>query len=241
MPWHRLSRADRHLRVARDQRGIARADFAKKIEFRAAKRGAEEHDHHAAGCASESGRRRHLARGNHPGLFGRHIGRMIAFRYQAINGDGASVEGVIEAADRKTALQLLGRRGLFPSNLEAGAAAGDSVAVGSQARAARSAGLRFRGGVARKEITAFTRDLAALLEHEDEVRGEVKAAVAYPLFVLGFGLVTVSVLLTFVMPRLFSMLHEMLPVLPLPTLILLKVSGVLHRHWPSMLAGVAGG
>ena len=48
---------------------------------------------------------------------------MIAFRYQAINGDGASVEGVIEAADRKTALQLLGRRGLFPSNLEAGAAA----------------------------------------------------------------------------------------------------------------------
>ena len=65
---------------------------------------------------------------------------MIAFRYQAINGDGASVEGVIEAADRKTALQLLGRRGLFPSNLEAGAAAGDSVAVGSQARAARSAG-----------------------------------------------------------------------------------------------------
>lgn len=244
---------------------------------------------------------------------------MIAFRYQAINGDGASVEGVIEAADRKTALQLLGRRGLFPSNLEAGAAAGDSVAVGSQARAARSAGLRFRGGVARKEITAFTREMAALLgatipipqaldslgqeeenlalrevilkladsvrkgaafsaalqdqprlfsnlyvsmvrvgeeagvlpkvmadladllEHEDEVRGEVKAAVAYPLFVLGFGLVTVSVLLTFVMPRLFSMLHEMLPVLPLPTLILLKVSGVLHRHWPSMLAGVAGG
>src|SRR2546428_5892300 len=79
-------------------------------------------------------------------------------------------------------------------------------------------------------------DLADLLEHEDEVRGEVKAAVAYPLFVLGFGLVTVSVLLTFVMPRLFSMLHEMLPVLPLPTLILLKVSGVLHRHWPSMLA-----
>ena len=29
-------------------------------------------------------------------------------------------------------------------------------------------------------------DLADLLEHEDEVRGEVTAAVAYPVFVLGF-------------------------------------------------------
>jgi len=80
-------------------------------------------------------------------------------------------------------------------------------------------------------------DLANLMEHEDEVRGEVVAAVSYPLFVLGFGLITVTILLTFVMPRLFSMLQEMLTVLPLPTLILLKVSQVLHRFWWSFLAG----
>ena len=47
-----------------------------------------------------------------------------------------------------------------------------------------------------------------------------------------FGIVTVTVLLTVVLPRLFSMLQEMLPVLPLPTLILLKVSSVLHQDWP---------
>jgi len=41
-------------------------------------------------------------------------------------------------------------------------------------------------------------DLANLLEHEDEVRSEVVSAVAYPLFVLGFGVVTVVVLLTVV-------------------------------------------
>ena len=74
-------------------------------------------------------------------------------------------------------------------------------------------------------------DLADLLEHEDEVRGEVVAAVAYPAFVLCFGFVTVTVLLTVVLPRLFSMLEEMLPVLPLPTLVLLKVSHALHEHW----------
>ena len=42
-------------------------------------------------------------------------------------------------------------------------------------------------------------DLADLLEHEDEVLGEVRAAVAYPVFVLGFGVVTVTVLLTVVL------------------------------------------
>jgi len=82
-------------------------------------------------------------------------------------------------------------------------------------------------------------DLAELLEHEDEVRGEVLSAVAYPIFVLGFGLLTVVVLLTVVLPRLFSMLQEMLQVLPLPTLILLKVSALLHRHWPWIVPGLA--
>src|SRR5205814_5341916 len=78
-------------------------------------------------------------------------------------------------------------------------------------------------------------DLSALLEHEDEIRSEVVTAVAYPLFVLGFGIFTVTILMTFVLPRLMGMLQEMLPILPLPTLILLKVSGLLHNHWLLLL------
>ena len=83
-------------------------------------------------------------------------------------------------------------------------------------------------------------DLAGFLEHEDEVRSEVVTAVSYPAFVLGFGVFTVVILLTVVLPRLFSMLQEMLQILPLPTLILLKISGFLHHHWPWMAVGVAG-
>jgi len=83
-------------------------------------------------------------------------------------------------------------------------------------------------------------DLAELLEHEDEVRGEVVSAVSYPIFVLGFGILTVTILLTVVLPRLFSMLQEMLTVLPLPTLILLKISAFLHRHWLWIVPGLAG-
>lgn len=243
---------------------------------------------------------------------------MNAFRYQAIEESGASVQGTIEAEDRKAALRLLSQRGLFPSNLEICATNGNGngSATTSLPVAPPSAPIGFRKSVSRKDVTAFTRelsalvaagipipqaldslgeekenlalrdvvvqiadsvrkgaalstaleehprlfsklyvsmvrvgeeagelaqvmtDLANLLEHEDEVRGEVMAAVAYPAFVLAFGIVTVTILLTFVLPRLFTMLQEMLPVLPLPTLILLKVSGILHHDWFFILAGL---
>jgi len=285
---------------------------------------------------------------------------MNAFRYWAVQRDGAAVEGVVEADDRRAALQALGRRGLFPSKIEACAAPlsrtsgslGEGAAAPAHHRRAESrtpaeAGRRGvknvlrkarvaakpkavgpeegstgtgQGSVRvkRKQITAFTRelsallgaaipipqaldglgeeednlalksvvlglaesvrkgtslstamegypqlfsrlyvsmvrvgeeagalpavmgDLADLLEHEDEVRGEVVGAVAYPTFVLGFGIFTVVVLLTVVLPRLFGMLQEMLNVLPLPTLILLKVSKVLSEDWLWIVLAVAG-
>lgn len=242
---------------------------------------------------------------------------MTAFRYQAMEGNGVAVSGTIEAEDRKAALQVLGRQGLFPSNLEVstGPSNGADSALPTAVPPPRTS-VPFGGRISRKEISAFTRemsallgaaipipqaldglaeeenqalrevvakiadsvrkgaalsaaleehpalfgklycsmvrvgeeagvlpkvmlDLADLLEHEDEVRGEVKAAVAYPLFVLGFGVVTVTVLLTWVLPRLFGMLQEM-AVLPLPTLILLRVSGFMHHYWPGVAVVVLG-
>ncbi len=90
------------------------------------------------------------------------------------------------------------------------------------------------GGV----LPKVTADLAILLEHEDEVRGEVLSAVAYPTFVLGFGIFTVTILLTVVLPRLFGMLKEMLQILPLPTLVLLNTSEFVHRYWLGLAAGL---
>ncbi len=88
------------------------------------------------------------------------------------------------------------------------------------------------------QLPSVMTDLANLMEHEDEVRGEVIGAVAYPAFVLCFGVVTITVLLTVVLPRLFSMLDEMSNALPLPTLILLGVSRTLHQYWIPLLIGV---
>ena len=85
---------------------------------------------------------------------------MNSFRYQAIQNGGASVEGVIEAEDRRSALQLLGQRGLFPSNLEAcsmpAASAPGSVSPTKET-------FSFSSGIGRKQITAFTREMSALL------------------------------------------------------------------------------
>jgi type II secretory pathway component PulF len=43
-----------------------------------------------------------------------------------------------------------------------------------------------------------------------------------------------------VLPRLFSMLEEMLQVLPLPTLILLRTSGFLNQYWLAIIVVLAG-
>lgn len=237
---------------------------------------------------------------------------MSAFRYQAVRVDGRSAEGIIEAEDRRGALQMLGQQGLFPSSLEpcqAGTSATATASTPAPVRLSGASGWRVGRSIRRKDITAFTReiaalveaaipipqaldslgqeetnpvlrgtvlglaesvrkgaafsaaleehprlfnplyvsmvrvgeeagalprvlaDLTALLEHEDEVRGEVGSAVAYPVFVLGFGVLTVITLLTFVLPRLFEMLQEMMQTLPLPTRILLAVSRAFHDHW----------
>jgi general secretion pathway protein F len=90
---------------------------------------------------------------------------MNSFRYQAVEASGSSVRGVIEAEDRKAALRLLGQRGLFPSNLELCASNGNGATVATAplvtAPAATPAGRR--RGISRKDITAFTRELSALV------------------------------------------------------------------------------
>src|SRR5690349_8148293 len=87
---------------------------------------------------------------------------MNAFRYQAIEAGGSSVRGVIEAEDRKAALRLLGQRGLFPSNLESCEANGTATAA-APALVSRAPAAGRRRSISRRDITAFTRQLSALV------------------------------------------------------------------------------
>ena len=91
---------------------------------------------------------------------------MSAFRYEAIKTSGAPVQGVIEAEDRKTALQILGGRGLFPSTLKLSSADGGASAPPATVDVSPSRAQPFGKRIRRKEITAFTREmLQDILDH----------------------------------------------------------------------------
>ena len=78
--------------------------------------------------------------------------------------------------------------------------------------------------------------LADAREQEDESRRQVQAAMAYPALVAVTGVVTVFVLLTFFMPRVMSLFSQY-DRLPLPTRILLGVSGFFSTYWYWLVLG----
>src|SRR3989338_4547832 len=73
-------------------------------------------------------------------------------------------------------------------------------------------------------LDAVLSRLADFAEKEEDIRGKIKASLAYPILLAMLGTVTIFILLTFVIPRLVSMFGEMGQTLPLPTQILITIS-----------------
>lgn len=69
------------------------------------------------------------------------------------------------------------------------------------------------------------------LRRLQDLKLKVKQALAYPIFMSLVGVGTIFVMLTFVLPRLAAMFDDFQAQLPLPTLILLKISGFLQSYW----------
>ena len=81
--------------------------------------------------------------------------------------------------------------------------------------------------------------LAEQAERDEAMRAKVRAAFTYPAFVAVVGCGTVIFLMTFVMPRLSQLLGGLGARLPLPTRLLLTISGWMSSLW--FWAGAAGG
>ncbi|RYD06838.1 hypothetical protein N752_02085, partial [Desulforamulus aquiferis] len=73
--------------------------------------------------------------------------------------------------------------------------------------------------------------LADHLEREHELYEKLKSALIYPLTVLVFSLITLTVMLTFILPRIIEVLLVMGISLPLPTKIVMAVSEFFSRFW----------
>lgn len=83
--------------------------------------------------------------------------------------------------------------------------------------------------------------LATLGERRDEVRSRVRMAMVYPAVMMGLGVVTVLVLLTFVVPMFTGIFADTDQVLPLPTRILMLMSDFMVQWWYAVVLAVSLG
>lgn len=83
--------------------------------------------------------------------------------------------------------------------------------------------------------------LADTLESTVRLRSKVKSAMAYPVVVLTLIVVIVAGMLLFVVPIFKGMYDDLGGTLPLPTLMLINISGVLTKFWWLFLALIIGG
>ena len=89
---------------------------------------------------------------------------MPSFAYEALDAQGRSVKGAVDARSENEAAEKIRRKGLFPTRVQAGAGGG-RAGVAAPAPGVAKRGLRLIGGrVSQKHLTQFTRQFATLMD-----------------------------------------------------------------------------
>jgi type IV pilus assembly protein PilC len=79
--------------------------------------------------------------------------------------------------------------------------------------------------------------LASMLEREVQLRGKIKAAMTYPIAVLGLVGLIMTAMLLFVVPQFKSIYSQLGGSLPLPTKVLLMMSDIFKKLWWLVIIG----
>ena len=98
-----------------------------------------------------------------------------------------------------------------------------------------------RAGEASGTLHLVLERLADFNEKQQALKGRVRAALAYPLFMFLIGSGVLFFLVTFVVPNVTRIFDEMHQALPLITIILIGVSRFLETFWWVIVAGLIGG
>lgn len=98
-----------------------------------------------------------------------------------------------------------------------------------------------RTGEASGKLAVVLNRLAQYLQKEQETRSKVIASLAYPLFILVVGVISVFVLVTFVVPKITVMFEDLGQELPWPTQVLMAISALFSDSWWIILPAVAMG
>jgi len=92
-------------------------------------------------------------------------------------------------------------------------------------------------GEAAGKLPEVLNSLASYMEQEHETRGQIRSALTYPAMVVGTLVLATGVLLVFVIPQFAELFQKFESDLPLPTKILLGISGALINHYILLLIG----
>jgi type II secretory pathway component PulF len=84
-------------------------------------------------------------------------------------------------------------------------------------------------------------ELMRMDEKRDELKRTVVSALSYPAFLVTFSLFVVIFVLVVVFPKFADMFASIADKLPMTTLVLMKASHALTRHWAPILAAVVAG
>lgn len=82
--------------------------------------------------------------------------------------------------------------------------------------------------------------LADTLESQVELRAKIKSAMMYPVAVFGLVVMIVAAMLMFIVPMFEDLYADLGGELPLPTKMLLAVSGIVTSYWWALLIGTIG-
>ncbi len=88
-----------------------------------------------------------------------------------------------------------------------------------------------RAGQASGNLDIVLTRLADYLQSQRALRRKVVGALTYPLLMISIGILVVSVLMAFVVPRITTMLQDQGQTLPVPTQILVSASTFFKSYW----------
>jgi general secretion pathway protein F len=88
-----------------------------------------------------------------------------------------------------------------------------------------------RAGEASGALDIVLERLADFGEKQEVLKGRLRAALVYPIFMAVIGSAILFILITYIVPNITQVFNEMDQVLPLPTLLLISLSDFLKSYW----------
>jgi general secretion pathway protein F len=96
-----------------------------------------------------------------------------------------------------------------------------------------------KAGEATGQVDVVLKRLADFLQRQRGLQRKVVSALTYPMLMIAIGILVVSILMTFVVPKITSMLTDTGQIMPLPTRILIGISDAFKSYWIVLPLGIA--